>query len=149
MTDQEVDVLLVEDDPADIDLLMEAFRETKLRFHFNIVKDGVTAMQYLHQEGSYGRTKKPDLILLDLNLPRKNGYEVLHDIEADPLLQSIPVVVLTTSDAHADRIKSYRLSARHFITKPFRFGQFRSVIQSIEDFWRQLHRPPLSEGSHE
>jgi CheY-like chemotaxis protein len=138
MNNQPIEVLLVEDDPADIELLMEAFQDNRLAFHFNVVKDGVEAMDYLHRTGLYTQNEKPDLILLDLNLPRRNGFEVLQELKADPQLQAIPVVVLTTSDAHADKVKSYRLSAHYFITKPFRFGQFSNVVKSIENFWQEL-----------
>jgi len=130
-----VEILLVEDNPGDVRLTIEALRDGKVRNHLNVVTDGVEALLYLRQEGKYAAAARPDLILLDLNLPRKDGREVLAEIKADPHLRSIPVVILTTSQADQDILKSYELNANCYITKPVDLDQFISVVRSIEDFW--------------
>ncbi len=130
-----VEILLVEDSPSDTDLTIEALKEAKLRNHLSVVEDGIEAMEFLRREGKYANAPRPDLILLDLNLPRKDGREVLAEIKEDPDLKVIPVVVLTTSRAEQDVLRSYELQANCYITKPVDFEQFLEVIRSIEAFW--------------
>jgi two-component system, chemotaxis family, response regulator Rcp1 len=130
-----IEILLVEDNPGDVRLTMEGLNEGKVRNNLNVARDGVEAMRFLRREGEYGDAVRPDLILLDLNLPRKDGREVLADIKADPDLKTIPVVVLTTSMAEQDVLHSYQLQANCYITKPVDLEQFITVVRSIEDFW--------------
>jgi CheY-like chemotaxis protein len=129
------DLLLVEDNPGDVRLTQEALRETTIPVHLNVATDGVEAVDFLYRRGKYRDAPRPELILLDLNLPRKSGREVLSEIKADPSLRSIPVVVMTTSTAEQDINKAYSLNANCYITKPLDLDQFLSVIRSIEDFW--------------
>jgi two-component system, chemotaxis family, response regulator Rcp1 len=137
-----VDILLVEDNPGDVRLTEEALREGKVRINIVSVADGVEAMDFLRKKGRYPDAFRPDLILLDLNLPKKSGFEVLDEIKVDEDLKRIPVVVLTTSQAEQDIIKSYNLHANAFISKPVGFDQFLSVVKSIEDFWIEIVRLP-------
>lgn len=137
-----VEVLLIEDNPGDVRLTREAFREGKIRNNLNVVPDGVSALHYLRREAGYRLAPQPDLILLDLNLPRLDGREVLTEIRKDPELRAIPVVVLTTSAAEQDILRSYHLSANCFITKPIDLEQFFAVVRSIEDFWLSVVRLP-------
>lgn len=130
-----IEILMVEDDPGDADLMQELLEEAKVMLHVNVVNDGVKALAYLRQEGEYTNAKRPDLILLDLNLPRKDGREVLQTIKNDPTLRMIPVVVLTTSDADEDILKSYNLGANSYVTKPVGLVQFAKIVKSIEAFW--------------
>lgn len=130
-----VEILLVEDSPSDAELTVEALREAKVRNHLNVVEDGVEAMRFLRREGDYALAPRPDLIMLDLNLPRKDGREVLAELKADPLLKTIPVVVLTTSRAEQDVLRAYDLHANCYVTKPVDFEQFLQVVRSIESFW--------------
>jgi chemotaxis family two-component system response regulator Rcp1 len=130
-----VEILLVEDSPSDTELTLEALSEGKVRNHLSVVEDGVQAMDFLHRRGAFTLAPRPDLIMLDLNLPRKDGREVLAEIKADPVLKSIPVVVLTTSKAEQDVLRAYNLHANCYITKPVDFQQFLRVVQSIESFW--------------
>jgi chemotaxis family two-component system response regulator Rcp1 len=130
-----VTVLLVEDDPDDVYLTQEALRASKLRLSLAVVSDGVAAMQYLRSEAGYAECRRPDLILLDLNLPRMDGREVLTEVKDDPALTDIPVVILTTSKAEEDIAASYRQHANCYISKPVGIEQFRSVVASIESFW--------------
>ena len=130
-----LDILLVEDNPADVRLTREAFHEGKILNNLIVARDGVEAMDILHRRGRHAGAVRPDLILLDLNLPRKDGREVLAEIKADPALMRIPVVVLTTSRAELDIIKSYNLHANCYIVKPVDLDQFVSVIKSIDNFW--------------
>ncbi|HEY3116608.1 MAG TPA: response regulator [Chloroflexota bacterium] len=139
-----VEILLVEDNPGDVRLTTEGLKEGKIRNHLNVVADGVEAMAYLRREGKYTGSPRPDLILLDLNLPRKDGREVLAEIKADDVLRRIPVVVLTTSSAEQDIIASYNLSANCYVTKPVDFTTFVEVVKSIEDFWFTIVRLPES-----
>lgn len=132
---QPIEILMVEDSPTDVLLTKEALRHAKVLNHLHVVEDGVEAMAFLRKEGPFASVPRPDLILLDFNLPRKDGREVLAEIKADEDLQLIPVVVLTTSKAEEDVLKSYRLHANCYIIKPVEFGNFASVIQSIESFW--------------
>lgn len=130
-----VEILLVEDNPGDVRLTIEALRDGKVRNNLNVAPDGVEALAFLHQEGKYSNAPHPDLILLDLNLPKKDGREVLAEIKADDRLRHIPVVVLTTSQADQDIARSYNLHANCYVTKPVDFEQFITVVRSIEDFW--------------
>lgn len=130
-----IEVLLVEDSPSDTELTIEAMREARMGNRLSTVADGVQALQFLRREGPYANAPRPDLILLDLNLPRKSGQEVLAEIKADPDLQTIPVVVLTTSSDETDLWRSYQLNANCYIKKPVDFERFMEVVQSINDFW--------------
>jgi CheY-like chemotaxis protein len=139
-----VDILLVEDNPGDVRLTEEALQEGKVRINMVSVADGVEAMDFLRKRGRYPDAFRPDLILLDLNLPKKSGFEVLDEIKVDEDLKRIPVVVLTTSQAEQDIIKSYNLHANAFISKPVGLDQFLSVVKAIEDFWIEIVRLPAN-----
>jgi two-component system, chemotaxis family, response regulator Rcp1 len=142
-----VDILLIEDNPGDVRLTEEALQEGKVRINMVSVLDGVEAMDFLRKKGRYPQAFRPDLILLDLNLPKKSGFEVLDEIKGDEDLKSIPVVVLTTSQAELDIVKSYSLHANAFISKPVDLNQFLSVVKAIEDFWLEIVRlPPNNES---
>jgi chemotaxis family two-component system response regulator Rcp1 len=130
-----VEILLVEDNPGDVRLTVEALRDSKVRNRIHVVDDGEKALAFLRCEGEYADARRPDLILLDLNLPRKDGREVLAEIKKDPTLQAIPVVILTSSAAEQDVVQAYNLHANCYITKPVDLEQFLRVIRSIEDFW--------------
>ena len=130
-----IEILLVEDNPGDVRLTIEGLNEGKVRNNLHVARDGVEALAFLRREGEFGDAVRPDLILLDLNLPRKDGREVLADIKSDPDLKTIPVVVLTTSRAEQDVLHSYQLQANCYITKPVDLEQFITVVKSIEDFW--------------
>jgi two-component system, chemotaxis family, response regulator Rcp1 len=130
-----IDILLVEDNPGDVRLTIEALRESKVRNNLHVARDGVEALAFLRREGPHAQVVRPDLILLDLNLPRKDGREVLAEIKADPQLHTIPVVVLTTSHAEQDVLQTYELQANCYITKPVDLEQFITVVKSIENFW--------------
>lgn len=138
----EVEVLLVEDNPGDVRLTQEAFRNNKIHIHLSVVEDGVEAMAYLRREGRYSGAVLPDLILLDLNLPRKDGRKVLEDVKGDSELRRIPVVILTTSTAEQDILKTYEFHANCYITKPVDFEQFLRVVKAIEDFWLTIVKYP-------
>lgn len=137
-----VDVLLVEDSPGDVRLTQEAFKDAKVYLSLHVVSDGVEAMAYLRHETPFGDSPRPDLILLDLNLPRKDGREVLKEIKESAELGSIPVVILTTSDSDADIVKSYSLHANCYITKPVDLEGFLKVVQSIDHFWLSVVKLP-------
>jgi len=137
-----IEILLVEDSPSDTDLTVEALAAAKVTNRLSIVEDGVQAMEFLHREGPYAQAPRPDLILLDLNLPRKDGREVLAEIRADEKLTAIPVVVLTTSQAEQDVLRAYALHANCYITKPVDFQQFLQVIEAIEGFWLSVVKLP-------
>ena len=137
-----VSILLVEDNPGDVRLTSEALKEGKVLNNMNVAKDGVEAMAYLRMEGQYADSPRPDLILLDLNLPRKDGREVLAEIKADEELKRIPVVVLTTSQAEQDILRSYNLHANCYIIKPVDLEQFIGVLKSIENFWLTVVKLP-------
>jgi two-component system, chemotaxis family, response regulator Rcp1 len=141
-----IEILLVEDNPADVRLTMEALKEQKLYNNLNVVNDGVEAMAFLHREGKYGNAPRPDLILLDLNMPRKDGREVLKEIKEDDTLKTIPVVVLTVSDAEWDIVKTYALHANCYITKPLDLNQFAKVVKSIQEFWLTIVKLPPKTG---
>lgn len=130
-----IEILLVEDNPADVDLTRETLEYAKIRNRLHVATDGVEALQFLRREGSFSRAVRPDLILLDLNLPRKDGREVLTELKQDDDLKSIPVVVLTSSNAERDVLKTYDLGANCYITKPVDLDQFADVVKSIEEFW--------------
>jgi CheY-like chemotaxis protein len=130
-----IEILLVEDSPADILLTREAFEHNKIVNAIHVVEDGIQAIDFLYKRGAYASAPRPDLILLDLNLPRKNGREVLAEIKADPDLRSIPIVVLTTSSADEDILRAYDLNANCYVVKPVGFDNFMQVIQSIRHFW--------------
>ena len=137
-----IEVLLVEDDPGDVVLIREAFEHNKVYNALHVVSDGVQALAFLRREGEYAEAPQPDLVLLDLNLPRKDGREVLQELKADPALCRIPVIVLTTSAAESDILHSYDLQANCFITKPLDLDEYFTVVRSIEDFWLTTARLP-------
>jgi CheY-like chemotaxis protein len=141
-TARAIEVLLVEDDPGDVLLTREAFEDNKVGNNLNVVSDGEEAMAYLRREGRYADAPRPDLILLDLNLPRKDGREVLGEVKADPELRSIPVVVLTTSEADEDILRSYHLHANAYVTKPVDFERFIEVVRQIDDFFVTVVKLP-------
>ncbi len=141
-----IEILLVEDSAADVRLTIEALKEAKVANRLSVVDDGVKAMDFLHQRDGYTDAPRPDLILLDLNLPRKDGREVLEEIKADPGLRRIPIVVLTTSSAHDDILRAYELHANCYITKPVDFRQFMVVVKAIEDFWLTIVKLPSGKG---
>jgi len=130
-----IEILLVEDSPSDATLTIEALEAGKVVNKLNLVEDGVEAMAYLKCEGKYAKATRPDLIMLDLNLPRKDGREVLAELKNDPELKTIPIIVLTTSRSDKDILQSYQLNANCFITKPVDFQQFIDVVKTIEKFW--------------
>jgi chemotaxis family two-component system response regulator Rcp1 len=136
------EVLLVEDSPGDVRLTKEAFREADKSIHLNVASDGVEAMAFLRQEGVHANAPRPDLILLDLNLPKMDGREVLAQIKKDNNLRTIPTVILTTSDAEADIAKSYQLQANCYLSKPVQLDAFESLVKSISDFWLTKARLP-------
>ena len=142
-----VEILLVEDSPDDVELTQEALKEGKVWHNLSVVADGVEAIEFLRRQGKHSNAPQPDIILLDLNLPRKDGREVLEEVKADPQLKHIPVVVLTTSNAEQDILKSYKLHANCYITKPVDLDQFFSVIKALENFWLTVVRLPPSERS--
>jgi chemotaxis family two-component system response regulator Rcp1 len=137
-----VDILLVEDSPQDVELTKEALKEGKLVITLNVVKDGVEAIDYLRKKGKYSAAKRPDLILLDLNLPKKNGHEVLAEIKQDEDLKVIPVAILTTSENENDVLKTYKMHANCYITKPVDLSQFIKVVKTVEDFWFSIVKLP-------
>jgi CheY-like chemotaxis protein len=130
-----ITVLLVEDNPGDARLVIEALKEGNVLSRLTIVRDGVEAMMYLRQEAEFASAERPNLVLLDLNLPRKDGREVLAEVKQDPALRRIPIVVLTSSRADEDIAKAYDLHANCYVTKPLELGRFISVVRSIEEFW--------------
>ena len=130
-----IEVLLVEDSPGDVRLTQEAFREANPAIHLHVTTDGVEAMAFLNRQGIHAQAPRPDLILLDLNLPKMDGREVLAHIKDDPGLKTIPTVILTTSDAEADIVKSYQLQANCYLSKPVQLDAFESLVRSINDFW--------------
>ena len=140
-----VEILLVEDNPGDARLTQEALREGKVCNRLTVVPDGVEAMGYLHAEGSYAGAVRPDIILLDLNLPKRDGRSVLRELKADPDLRRIPVVVLTTSTSEEDVLRTYELHANCYISKPVDLEQFIKVIQSVEQFWLSIVTLPTQD----
>ena len=142
-----IDILLVEDNPGDARLTIEALKEAKVCYGLRVVEDGVQAMEFLHKEGAYGDAPTPDLILLDLNLPRMSGQEVLAEIKEDPVLLSIPVIVLTTSEAEKDVLRAYTLHANCYVVKPVNFEQFLDSIKQIKEFWLSVVKLPSAVGA--
>jgi len=140
-----IEILLVEDNPGDVRLTQEAFRDSKIRNKLHVVGDGVEAMAFLRREGTYAEAPRPDLILLDLNMPKKDGREVLAEIKNEEDLKRIPVVILTISKAEEDILKSYNLHANCYITKPVDLEQFIKVVKAIEDFWLTIVKLPRIE----
>jgi CheY-like chemotaxis protein len=141
-----IDILLVEDNPGDVRLTREALKEGKVLNNLYVAQDGVEAIAFLKREGKYAGAIRPDIILLDLNLPKKDGHEVLADVKSDPDLRRIPVVILTTSKAEEDVLQSYNLHANCFITKPVDLDQFINVVQAVEDFWFTIVKLPPEES---
>ena len=144
-----VEILLVEDSPADIELTREALLESKLHNNLYVVTDGEAAMAFLRREPPHESAPRPDLILLDLNLPKKNGREVLAEIKCDPSLSMIPIVIMTVSRDEQDILESYRLHANCYIRKPVRFREFIEIVKSIEDFWFSIVTLPPNSGHSE
>jgi CheY-like chemotaxis protein len=137
-----IEILLVEDNPGDVRLTQEALKEGKVRNRLSVVEDGAKAIEFLYRRGAYAQAPRPDLILLDLNLPKKDGRQVLAEIKGDASLRSIPVVVLTTSQADEDVIRAYDLQVNCYITKPIELMQFLKVVKAIEDFWLTIVKMP-------
>jgi two-component system, chemotaxis family, response regulator Rcp1 len=142
-----IEVLLVEDSPGDVRLTREAFKDAKVYLNLHVASDGAEAMAFLNREGEHAHAPRPDLILLDLNLPKKDGREVLQEIKESPTLKSIPVVILTTSASDADILRSYRLHANCYITKPVGLAGFLEVVKSIDAFWLCVVKLPHEIGS--
>ncbi len=142
MMSRPIEVLLVEDNPGDVRLTREALKEGKVHNNLHVAPDGVEALAFLRREGGYARAVRPDLILLDLNLPRKGGREVLEEIKGDATLRHIPVVILTSSQAEQDIARAYDLHANCYITKPVDLDQFITVVRSIEEFWFTIVKLP-------
>ena len=147
-TGKPVEILLVEDNPADVRLTREALKDAKVTNSLHVAMDGMDAMAFLRHEGKHADAPRPDLILLDLNLPKKDGREVLADIKKDENLKRIPVVILTTSQSEQDILKTYNLHANCYITKPVDLEQFFSVIKMMEDFWLTIVKLPPNGDSH-
>ena len=142
MDDKAIDLLLVEDNPGDVRLAREALKESKVKNRLFVVEDGVEAMSFLRQEGKYAGAPRPDLIILDLNLPRKSGREVLAELKNDEDLKRIPVVILTVSRDEEDIMRSYNQHANCYITKPLDFGKFMEITRAIEEFWLTIVKLP-------
>ncbi|WP_428559169.1 MAG: response regulator [Solidesulfovibrio sp. DCME] len=142
-----VRILLMEDDPGDVELILEALADAKIRLCIDRVADGEEGMRFLRRQGEHEGAKRPDLVLLDLNMPRMDGREVLAAMKSDRMLRSIPVVVLTTSEAEADILASYDLGANCYLKKPLEFPDFLQVVKSVEDFWLTLVKLPPREAS--
>jgi chemotaxis family two-component system response regulator Rcp1 len=144
-TGKQIELLLVEDNPGDVRLTQEALKDGKVLNRLHVVMDGVEALAFLRREGKYANAVRPDLILLDLNLPKKDGREVLEEIKSDLDLKRIPVVILTVSKAEEDIIRSYELHANCYITKPVDLDRFIEVVKAIEDFWFTIVKLPPKE----
>ena len=142
LTGQPINILLVEDNPGDVRLTKERFKEGKVINNLYVTEDGEEAMAFLHREEPYQEMPRPDIILLDLNLPKKDGREVLEEIKSDPDLRRIPVIVLTTSKAEEDILKTYNLHANCYITKPVNLEEFILITKSIESFWLSIVKLP-------
>lgn len=139
---ESIEILLVEDNPGDVRLTQEALNDTKLKNNLHVVMDGAEAIAFLRNEGRYAEAPRPDIILLDLNLPKKDGREVLEDIKSDDRLKRIPVVILTTSEDEKDVLVSYNLHANCYITKPVDLNRFIDIVKSIENFWFSIVKLP-------
>ena len=146
-TDKAIEILLVEDNPGDVRLTREALKEGKLTNHLSVVGDGVEALAFLRRQGKFADSARPDMILLDLNLPKKSGLEVLADLKSDEDLKRTPVVILTTSQAEQDIVKSYNLYANCYISKPVDLGQFMNVVKCIEEFWLTIVKLPCERNA--
>ena len=146
MSGKPIEILLVEDNPADVRLTQEALREGKVANNLHVARDGVEALEFLRRQGKFAGSPRPDLVLLDLNLPRKDGREVLAQVKDDNELKTIPIVVLTTSSAEIDILRSYSLHANCYITKPVDLEQFVKVVKTIDDFWLTVVRLPKETG---
>lgn len=145
MAAEPIQILLVEDSPGDVRLTQEILKDAKIANHLSVVGDGEQAMRFLRRENGFGEAPRPDLILLDINLPRKNGREVLAELRQEPELQRIPVIMLTTSAADEDIAAAYQLGGNCYITKPIDLGDFIDVVRSIENFWLSIVRlPPMN-----
>ncbi len=142
-----VEILLVEDNPADARLTQEALREGKILHHLHHVTDGVEALAFLRRQGRYAEAPKPDLIFLDLNMPRKDGREVLTENKGDPELRTIPVIIMTSSQAEQDIVRAYDLHANCYVTKPVDLDQFLDVVRAVQDFWLTVVKLPRSESA--
>lgn len=142
-----VHILLVEDNEGDVRLTQEALKDSKLHVALAVVSDGVEAMDYLRRQGPYTTAVQPDLVLLDINLPRKNGLEVLAEVKADVSLREIPIVIMTSSSAEADVVKSYRLHANCYITKPLDLDQFSAVVKAVDHFWFSIVTLPKKQAA--
>ena len=142
MASPPIDILLVEDNPGDVELTREALHDSKVHMRLSVVHDGVEALRFLRREGVHAGAPRPDLILLDLNLPRKDGRGVLAEVKADPELRQIPVVILTSSQAEQDILKAYELHANCYVTKPVDLDQFITIVRSIEHFWFTIVKLP-------
>lgn len=142
-----VEILLAEDNPGDVRLTIEALKESKIANRLSVVNDGVELLEFLRRRGQYADSPRPDLVLLDLNMPRMDGREALAEIKNDPALRQIPVVVLTTSQAEEDILKTYDLHVNCYITKPVDLDQFIKVVRSIEDFWLAVVKLPSTEAA--
>ncbi|TVR22126.1 MAG: response regulator [Anaerolineaceae bacterium] len=147
MISEPIEILLIEDNPGDIRLTQEALKDSKLHNNLSVVRDGVQAMDFLRRRGNYGGVPRPDIILLDLNLPRKDGREVLKEIKEDDELRMIPVVVMTTSEDEEDILNSYQLHANCYITKPVDLHRFITIVKNIENFWFQIVKLPSQPSS--
>jgi CheY-like chemotaxis protein len=143
-----IEVLLVEDDPGDVLMTREAFEDYKVKNNLHVVSDGVEALSFLRGEGEYAGSPRPDLILLDLNLPLKDGRQVLAEVKSDDKLRRIPVVVLTTSEAEEDVLRSYKLHANAYVTKPVDFDRFIEVVRQIDEFFVSVVRLPGASDGH-
>jgi CheY-like chemotaxis protein len=141
-TPRNLEILLVEDNEGDVRLIKEAFSESRIEKNFSVVKDGEEALNYLYAKGKYASRIKPDIILLDINLPKKNGFEVLEKIKSDPSLKKIPVIILSSSSSDDHVSKSYGLNANCYITKPIDFDEYNRAVKIIEDFWFQMVKLP-------
>jgi two-component system, chemotaxis family, response regulator Rcp1 len=140
------EILLVEDSPGDVRLTREALKDAKMHINLHVASDGIEAMAFLNREGEYADVPRPDLILLDLNLPRKDGRQVLEEIKVNPALMTIPIVILTTSASEEDVLRSYRLHANCYISKPVDLDGFLKVIKSIDNFWLSIVKLPREPG---
>lgn len=139
-----IEILLVEDNPGDVRLTKEALKEGKVKNNLHVVEDGDAAMAFLRRQGEYANAVRPDIILLDLNLPKKDGREVLAEIKNDATLKRIPVIVLTTSKAEEDILKTYNMHANCYVTKPVDLDQFINIVKTIEDFWLTIVKLPVN-----
>ncbi len=141
---RQLQILLVEDNEGDVRLIKEAFSESKIDKVFNVARDGEDALNYLYARGKYTERVRPDIILLDINLPKKNGFEILEDIKNNPELKKIPVIMLSSSSSEDHVLKSYDLSANCYVTKPVDFDEYTQTVKIIEDFWFQMAKLPGS-----